>query len=257
VVSNIFVFGLLFTTLPVSEFLLHPQTLDYYRNLLLYQVFVILPGVFLGNPYPQVMNGPLWTIPMESLCYAVLAAAGALGCLRRRWLASIVCLAYLGFFLLRHNADMTGEMRHWYEYSAYFAHGALIALHQARFHAHARRYLLLLTAVAVPLFILGWQHTAGLLLLPPLLIYLGSRHVAALAPLHRWGDPSYGVYLFGFPMAQMVQASWPGLPFAASLPLSIALAFAAGYASWHAVESRALRLKNWTPGRISIWNAKR
>ena len=56
-----------------------------------------------------------------------------------------------------------------------------------------------------------------------------------------------GIYLFGFPAAQMVQARWPGLPFAASLLLTLALACAAGYASWHAVESRALRLKRWRP----------
>jgi len=257
VVGNIFVFGLLFTTLPAAEFLLHPKTLDYWRNLLLYQVFVDLPGVFQGNPYPQVMNGPLWTIPMESLCYVVLAVAGVLGCLRSRWLASAVCLAYLAFFLIRHNADLTGQMQHWHEYSAYFAHGALIAVHHSRFHAHARVYLLALLAVAAVLFFgLGLQHTAGLLVLPPLIIYLGSCRISALAPLHRWGDPSYGIYLTGFPMAQIVRAIWPGLPFAASLLLAVILAFAAGYASWHAVESRALRLKNWTPRKILTGNAK-
>ncbi|MFT4193374.1 acyltransferase family protein [Ottowia sp.] len=251
VATNILLFGLPFTALPAADFLRHPQTLDYVRNLLLYEAFVDLPGTFLGNPYPQVMNGPLWTIPMESLCYAVLAAAGALGGLRSRRVASALCAAYLAFFLTQRNADLTGEMHHWYEYSAYFAHGALIALHRDSFHAHARRWVLALLPVAAVLFLaLGLRHTAGLLL-PPLLIHLGSRHAPALAPLHRWGDPSYGVYLFGFPMAQMVQASWPGLPFAASLALTIALALAAGCASWHGVESRALRLKDWTPGRTA------
>lgn len=248
VVTNILVFGLLFTTLPAPEFLRHPQTLDYVRNLLLYKAYVDLPGTFMGNPYPQVMNGPLWTIPMESLCYAVLAAAGALGGLRSRRVASALCLAYLAFFLVRRNADLTGQMQHWYEYSAYFAHGALIGLHHDWFRAHARRVLPALLALAAVLFFgFGWGHTAGLLALPPLLVCLGSARVPALAPLHRWGDPSYGIYLFGFPAAQMVQARWPGLPFAASLLLTLALACAAGYASWHAVESRALRLKRWRP----------
>ena len=43
-------------------------------------------------------------------------------------------------------------MQHWYEYSAYFAHGALIALHREWFHAHARRFLLPLSVVALALF---------------------------------------------------------------------------------------------------------
>ena len=258
VLSNIFLFGLWFTALPAAEFLRHAQTLDYFRNLLLYKAYVDLPGVFLGNPYPQVMNGPLWTIPMESLCYVVLAVAGALGCLRSRVLASLVCVAYLSYFLTQRNADLTGEMQHWHEYSAYFAQGALMALHREWFHAHARRCLLALLAVALVLFFgLGWQHTAGLLLLPPLLVYLGSRHVPALSRLHRLGDPSYGIYLFGFPMAQMVQASWPTMPFAASLLLTIALAAAAGYASWHVVESRALRLKHWRLGKMPAQDTAR
>ena len=202
------------------------------------------------------MNGPLWTIPMESLCYVVLAAVGALGCLRSRAMASLICGTYLAYFLTQRNADLTGEMQHWYEYSAYFAHGALIALHREWFHAHARRFLLPLSVVALALFFgLRMQHTAGLLLLPPLLVCLGSCQVPALSPLHRWGDPSYGIYLFGFPMAQAVQASWPDLPFAVSLLLTIALAAAAGYASWHAIESRALRLKNWAPRRMPIRDA--
>ena len=256
VLGNVILFGLLFTALPTREFLLHSQTLDYFRNLLLYRAYVDLPAVFLGNPYPQVMNGPLWTIPMESLCYVVLAAVGALGCLRSRAMASLICGAYLAYLLTQRNADLTGEMQHWYEYSAYFAHGALIALHREWFHAHARRFLLPLSVVALALFFgLRMQHTAGLLLLPPLLICLGSCHVPALSPLHRWGDPSYGIYLFGFPMAQAVQASWPDLPFAVSLLLTIGLAAAAGYASWHAIESRALRLKNWAPRRMPIRDA--
>ena len=251
VASNVLLFGLLSTTLPAAEFLRHPQTLDYWRNLLLYRAFVELPGTFAANPYPQVMNGPLWTIPMEALCYAALAAAGALGAWRSRAVASAVCLTYLVYFLWRHNADLTGEMRHWHEYSAHFAHGALLALHRERFHAHARGYLLTLLGLSAALFF-GWDmgHSAALLLLPPLLVYLGTRPAAALAPLQRWGDPSYGVYLFGFPIAQTLQAAWPALPFAASLALTVLLAFAAGYASWHAVEARALRLKRWRPWRL-------
>ncbi|MDA8522452.1 acyltransferase family protein [Acidovorax sp. NCPPB 4044] len=247
VLTNIFVFGLVFTRLPAAEFLSHPGTIDYYRNLLLYREYVNLPGVFLANPYPQVMNGPLWTIPMETMCYAVLATLGVLGILRSRLAATLAGLAYLGYFLAAQNADFTGEMRHWFEYSAYFTCGALIALHRDAFLARAPQLLCMLAPVGVLLFFgLELEHSAGLVVLPPLLIYLGSRQAAPLPLARRVGDPSYGIYLYGFPIAQAVVALWPALPFGPSLLLTTALAFAAGMASWHLFESPALRLKRWT-----------
>jgi peptidoglycan/LPS O-acetylase OafA/YrhL len=244
VLTNIFLFGLIFTSLPAADFLVHPETTHYFRNLLLIKHYSDLPGVFENNPFKYVMNGPLWTLPMESLCYMVLAGVGALNVLRSRRFACLVGLTYLGFFLTARNADLTGEMRHWFEYSAYFTYGALIAVFHKEFHAYAGRLLLLLTPLAAGLFFgFRLEHSAGLLLLPPLLVFVGSLNVPAMAFLQRGGDPSFGIYLYGYPVQQSVYALWPDLPFLPSLLLSIALATVAGYASWHLVESPALRFK--------------
>lgn len=246
VITNIFLFGLAFTSLDAADFLRHPETLAYYRNLLLYREYVNLPGVFEDNPVRQVMNGPLWTIPMETLCYAVLAGLGALGVLRSRALATVACLGYIAFFLTTQNADFTGTMRHWFEYPAYFACGALIALHRGVFLPRAQQWLCMLAPIGVLLFFgLELEHSAGLLILPPLLIYLGTRQGGGLPFLRRAGDPSFGIYLFGFPIAQAVEATWPELDFTTSLLLTSALSITAGYASWHLLESRVLRLKGW------------
>ncbi|AVO48760.1 acyltransferase [Melaminivora suipulveris] len=244
VLADVLLFGPLFTALPVREFLTHPATLEHWRNLLLVKAYTDMPQVFANNPLAGLMNGPLWTIPMELMCYAVLGAAGILGLLRQRCVATWSCIAYLLFFLTQRNADLTGTMRHWYEYPAYFAFGSLIALHRDAFERHARALL----AAALPLAALLFfgaklEHTAGLLLLAPLIVWLGTRRARPMGKLQRAGDPSYGIYLLGCPIAQAVQATWPQMPFAASLPLSVLLATAAGYASWHLVEAPALRLK--------------
>lgn len=249
VLSNVFLFGVVFTSLPAADFLVHPETLGYFRNLLLIKDYPNLPGVFENNPLKHLMNGPLWTIPMESLCYLVLAGAGLLGVFRSRAIACVAGLAYIAFFLTARNADLTGEMRHWFEYPAYFTYGALIAVFRQEFHACAGRLLLVLAPLAALLFFgLHLEHSAGLLLLPPLLIFLGSLNVPSLAFLQRGGDPSYGIYLYGCPVQQSVYAVFPDMPFIPSLLLSIALAAVAGYASWHWVESPALRFKRFSPG---------
>lgn len=243
VLLNVFVFGLIFTKLPAGEFLRHPETLDYARNLLLYRAYVNLPGVFADNPLATLMNGPLWTIPIETMCYATLAGLGLAGLLRWRWTATLALLAFLLYFNLTHNADIRHEMFHWLEYPAYFAYGALIALYRRQFHQHSAAIVGGLIPIALFLWLTGLQHTGGLLVLPPLLIFLGSLSSGFSAAVSRAGDPSYGVYLSGCPVAQAVYALWPKMPFLAGMLLACVVSLVMGYALWHAIESPALKLK--------------
>jgi peptidoglycan/LPS O-acetylase OafA/YrhL len=53
----------------------------------------------------------------------------------------------------------------------------------------------------------------------------------------RYGDFSYGTYLFAFPIQQMIRASFgTQIPFWIYVPLTICLSVAAGVASWYCVE---------------------
>lgn len=244
VLAGVLLFGPMFTVLPLREFWMHPDTKQHWLNLLLVKSYANLPGVFAQNPLSGLMNGPLWTIPLELLCYAVLATAGALGLLRSRPVATTLAVGYLAFFLTMRNADLTGTMHHWFEYPAYFVYGGLIALHQNAFAARAPVLVMVLVPPAALMFFwAGLQHSAGLLLLPPLLVYIGSLQGRLFSFLARAGDPSYGIYVLGCPIQQAVQATWSDLAFVPSLLLAMSLSVAAGYASWHAVESPALRLK--------------
>jgi peptidoglycan/LPS O-acetylase OafA/YrhL len=45
-----------------------------------------LPGVFLDNPIPNVVNGQLWTVPSELRCYIALAVLMVTRISRQRWL---------------------------------------------------------------------------------------------------------------------------------------------------------------------------
>ena len=47
VLLSVFLFGPIFTSLPLGEFLIHPETLAHWRNLLLVKAYVVMPGVFL------------------------------------------------------------------------------------------------------------------------------------------------------------------------------------------------------------------
>ncbi len=77
-----------------------------------------------------------------------------------------------------------------------------------------------------------------------LIIYVGTLPCRPAERLHRLGDPSYGMYLSGFVVQQFLV--WVGLvhvhqPWLAFVEGAV-LATAFGYASWHLVEKRAMRL---------------
>ena len=68
VILTAFVFGPLFSTLSPAEYFTNPQTYKYMLNGVLIMVHQ-LPGVFTNNPSGDVVNAALWTLPVEFICY--------------------------------------------------------------------------------------------------------------------------------------------------------------------------------------------
>ena len=100
----------------------------------------------------------------------------------------------------------------------------------------------LITALAA--WLMGRPYLAVVCILPYLVVWGGSLPLPGLRHAGRWGDPSYGMYLYAFPIQQWVIAgTLPNLGFAGSMALSLALTTAMAYLSWHALEKHALRLK--------------
>lgn len=64
----------------------------------------------------------------------------------------------------------------------------------------------------------------------------------------RFGDPSYGLYIFAFPIQQtLIWLNHGRLGWMPLFLLTLLACFAAAFASWHLVEKRALRLKPRRP----------
>lgn len=62
--------GAFLTTLSVKEYFLSLGTYKYLLNAVLFTNYE-LPGVFMGTPYGACVNGALWTLRVEVLCYIV------------------------------------------------------------------------------------------------------------------------------------------------------------------------------------------
>ncbi|AEF87703.1 acyltransferase 3 [Delftia sp. Cs1-4] len=255
VLCGVFLFGLLSRSQSLAEYLQSTATWHFlWINLTLIQEYGTIPGAFVKTPNPGAVNGVYWTIPMEFICYLILAGLGLAGILRKTVLFKILLLIYIASFLWFENSDITGRINHWVEYPAFFASGALIALHQEWFRLHGGKLLFYITPLLAAIYFLTpYTGTSRFFLLSPLIIYLGNLP-AKENWLSRLGDPSYGIYLYGYPIAQSVETLWPDMRFLPSLLLTFAFSICAGYASWLLLESRALRWKNNYPNSKKLVN---
>ena len=76
-----------------------------------------------------------------------------------------------------------------------------------------------------------------------LVIWL-ARAGRSVWPAARWGDMSYGLYIYGWPAEQaVVRALGGAAPWWEVLALALPAAVALALLSWHLVEAQALRLK--------------
>ena len=207
---------------------------------------------YAGSINPFTVNGSTWTIRIEFECYLLTMLLGLAGLLRRR---AVVFVLFAGAMLL-HTAStlelsilrvfphfMQGPLGAHPRMAAYFLAGTILALYRTEWEP--RRTLVIASALALAVTALagGFQIVA-----PIAFTYLVFAFAFAPRPdLHRFarrGDLSYGIYLYGWPVQQVVIHSFAGnisptLLTLVSFPGALVLAIL----SWRFVEGPALALK--------------
>jgi len=231
--------------LPWAGFLAHPQTGDYFWHTALgLDVRDRLPGAFVANPYPNVVNGSLWTLPIELRLYVVLLVAGFLGILARRWSWLAIAAALVAVFAWRPEwFPLSPNDKVVRELALLFALGSLACVW--------RTSIPVSLAGAIAAAVLVAWNPAGFArggLFAPLLAYVVL--VIAYHPRLQWhafnrlGDYSYGLYVYSFPLQQTLMQRFPSLEPAALFACSLPLGLAVAALSWHALEAPALALKS-------------
>jgi peptidoglycan/LPS O-acetylase OafA/YrhL len=234
------------TTLPLRAYLADPLTHSYLNGVLIFPVQHVLPGVFADNPFKGSVNGSLWTLGPELLCYLGVAALGACALLRGPAVACALTLCVASFYALA-SAEGTPSLlfmnvRLMLELMVYFLSGSLLWLARERI----RFSLLALPLLAVLLWAFGsrgYGQAILFLLLPYATLSLAQVDTGTAPFFDRIGDWSYGTYLWAFPIQQVLMAIEPRMGLASFVALAVALSWIAGALSWHLIEKRALALK--------------
>lgn len=243
----LFIIGPLFTSDPVDSYFRNPVTWSYLKNLLfIFQPF--LPGVFSDSPVAYVPNGVYWTLPLEMFCYLLVAVLGVLGVMRFKWLVVALTSGAAYWYYVHYdaqNAIATGGERYYLvQYATFFFYGVLLRKFREQWIDRKLGVLIVLGLLSVLLYISGARLLALFVLLPFAINAFGELSTPLVRDFGRFGDPSYGLYIYAFPM-QQITLSMLGREgyFAEKLMLVIACTAAVSLLSWRYLEAPALKLK--------------
>lgn len=238
--------GAAVTNLDITAYLTDPATILYVpRNFSLYFLQYSLPGVFTNNPMGSAINGSLWTLFYEVVCYIGVFVLGVFGTLRRRGAFTIVFALITAAFLFSLDWEPESGLAYRLDLLAHLAFpfglGVLAYVWRDRVLVDFRIAALLWL---LPVLVMG----SGFLL-PAIMLALGYSTIwfgfAVKGPLlayNRIGDYSYGLYIYAFPVQQCLLHLFPGMTplenILAAFPVTLCLAAL----SWFLIEQRALGL---------------
>jgi peptidoglycan/LPS O-acetylase OafA/YrhL len=204
-----------------------------------------------SSGYPMAWDGSLYTLVYEFKCYLVVAALAAGGVLlRARPLVPVLALMTYSVVLLQATgsaavANVVPQLadQNFSRFLLYFLLGALVHLYAGSVPVDDR-----LGALALGITV--WTlHSGGYLVLGLAALCYTVLWLATRLPFRTVGvrrDFSYGVYIYGFPVQQLL-ADYGLHKHGIILytAASAAGAFVLAVLSWYVVEQPALRLKDY------------
>lgn len=188
-----------------------------------------------------IANGVIWTIRLEVTCYALTALLMAMRLLRPRVI--LVLFVAAAWFVFAYNLEVTDYLRGLAYLAPSFITGMLMRtfLYDSKIRGDIA-FLSFAVLAVLALRSLEWNANAAvvfpmLIALP--LLWVGQQDGPFLRQLSGLGDPSYGIYLWGWPIQQVLRSfvgpNMDGYVFAA---LSLLVVVPVGYLSWHMIEKR-------------------
>ncbi|RUP29003.1 MAG: acyltransferase [Curvibacter sp.] len=229
------------TTLSLKAYFSDPLLLTYWQVLRL-KISFALPGVFENNPYPSSVNGSLWTIPIEVQCYLILLVLGL--CRITRVSALFIVLNILVGRLSFNLEIVTQDNFNLIDLGLYFAYGICLSTGQRYWTQAPMACLAVCLAISSLCYHLGLYPLAIWMTLPYLVILIGTRSSPWIREVGRYGDFSYGVYIYAFPIQQTVaHFLHDSLSYGAMFAWTYGLTLLAAGLSWYGIERPALRLK--------------
>jgi len=252
-VVTILLIGPFLTNLSLMDYFSNSTTLNYLQNIRLYPVYNLV-DLFSSNAYPSAVNGSLWSLPVEFFMYlfiAVIALKKANGnSPSLLWAATLIACTSSLYFVhysqpavhpVFYGTDLISAL----DVMPYFLIGALYSYYSLE------RFLNSQVAIFGIGFVALFQPTSAILqetflyiVAPYAILSFAVTQTPVLHRIGRFGDLSYGIYLYGFLIQQIINSVTGNslTPFQNAI-MSMPIAALCAYISWHAIEKPALKYK--------------
>ena len=242
VFASVFLLGPLLTSLSLHDYFSDAQTWRYLGNALAFlKMEWTLPGVFERNTRDAI-NGSLWTLTVEVRCYLLLAALTFLGFrLNKIWANLLVFLVFAVGVLSYQSIPLLGTNLKWSRPALYFIIGVFLYLNRDKVYLDYR-----IAIFAAVIAFLSFGEDWFDYVFPPALIYLIFYLAYATKPLSTdavFGDASYGIYIYAWPVQQIVAQSFPDQTPYFNTVVSSLIVIPLAWLSWHGLEKRVLTYK--------------
>lgn len=232
-----FLFGPIFTQLGFVEYFSILQTWLY---VLITSSLIddnqVLPGVFETLPAAGEINTPLWTLRWEAAAYVGVGFLGILGILAdKKKFAAVLCLFVVLYFVISLATDLRSNFApvdHILRLGLCYLVGAAGFLYREKLPLN----LLVFSILCVTTFAVSTTEAYQFALILTLgygTIWAAYVPSGTIRAFNNWGDFSYGIYIYGFTVKQMVFSTLPEIGpytlFLIAAPITILLAVASFY----------------------------
>lgn len=244
-----FVIGPLYTEVSVKEYFSSETTYGYItNNLWLKNIQFGLLDVFEDNVYPGV-NGSLWTLYYEVVLYGLVAVLGyfsIVGNARRfLWFLFVYTVVYIlfKFFVLNSEAAAglfrTKSLHTW---SLPFVVGMSFFQFWSSMR-HKLAIVIVLVLLCCLFYGSNWFLEAFIIAWCFVVFLVGFATSKVSRFYNRLGDYSFGVYIYAFPIQQIIAHHFPLVQPVQMITLAFPLSLLAALVSWHLIEKPCMRYR--------------
>lgn len=246
---SIFLIGPLFTGLDMRSYFSSPETYTYLRNSFpATGIQFGLPGVFEHNLKENGINGSLWTLIVEERLYIFTAL---IFFLQHKYKKPYILLIVFYNLLYIWNQKigqfsssnlLNGQSAY---YALMFLNAGLFYLSGYDFKQKPSVFYILLIGLLLAVSLIFPAMDYFQLIFFPLLVIVVAYLRMPTNKAGKWGDFTYGIYIFSFPVQQMLIAFAKGsLKPLQLFAYTVAICLPLAILSWHILEKKMLKLKD-------------
>ena len=235
----------------VHEFFSDKNSWLYFASLTIIKTHTYIDTIFAQNPYAHSINGSLWTLAYEFYFYLLVPLLSLLYFYKSRWayliliIVLFVLYVYLNEHTVKYGIPIIGlNLLNFSAFGFYFFFCGWIYLFANHFTKKLKEVSILFI-ISILIVIFFERFDLFYLIFPIFIINIGTASWPFINRIGNYGDISYGLYIYAFPIQQSIMYFNGGSinPFILVL-LTLLFTTPIALLSWVFIEKKALKLKN-------------